>query len=685
MKKMLLGLTALSSVAALAATSGYVNSKVVLETNKAKEVKEFTTSLEGKTHFGVYINEGKDLLLFAGLEGKNNELGKGEVLDSKLAYLGARLDTKLSNNVNLEVTAGHKFLSTDKDSFKNHILKHLEAKGHLVKDAKDDVKDKALRDHGYLKEEDKTTLLSTVLSGKAGATDLRFVSMYTGANFETNKNKVETFGRANHKFNKADVELELTHVYDEAVDSKENAGELKGHLLVKSDKLVKDLEVSTKNSFELVSGILSKDGNRVYSLGTENKVKYTGIDKFELTGEVNYGFYNNKVLTLATDGKVDAILNDYLHTPTIKFGVKYTEDKLTLSSNNEHDSYVFLKLHDVKKEGHVSEAAKQISVNNTFKTDNKVEYKVNDMLTAKAFANYRLDYDTVNKNPFLYTHYILTGLGLDAKYDKDMLKLESNSEVSHLFVKLGNTKGFNLFAHSNNKLEYKVNDKLMLNANLNAHNYLFTDKYNANRFVLNMLKLNPGVKATYKENKLTLTSDLQVNYLNVYTAYNTDSEKDNKLTLVSNSEAKYSLLSNVEAMLGFKVDYNYNGYNNDNVKKLVEYVENKGLKENDYYVDNTLNSDVQEMIKNYKGELRSIAHYVDKEKANASVAPVAVIKHSLELTPSLGATFKYYNDKLVITPKASATFTLNGEGTDTNKVKYRNFKGELSLNVDYTW
>lgn len=684
MNKMLLGVLALSSVTGLATSlHGYVDSNTEVGAKKTVTYTEgkvnplsdpTEANLKTRLDLGVFLNERKDMFAFAG-----TELGRVKGTDHtnpRNFYIGGRVDTEIGHGFNLVVNAAHKAdfnldenneAVKEKNYFKNALVKHLEAKSKWNKDASDDDKKATLKSAGYLDEEKYSTLLSAVVDGKIDKTSLELGSIYRTANFASGTNNLTSFINVKHDFSKVKSEVGLEHVLDSGKAAEyNNYGTLTGYVNLSSDKLVKDTTLSSKNSFNLKSGAgdvaETNQTTRKYELETKNEVVYKGIKDLEVVAKANYKFDDNKVDKLA------------IHTPEFGLKLVHTGVKgLTLTTDNTNKVEV--------KRNYTNTTVSTDSLTNRFETKNSFNYVANDMLTFRGKVNYLLNStDLHTENDKKHEHNVLAGLGLTAKGEVLDATYESNVDVAYRLRDFVNKEAINtdlhgLFVHTTNKLGYKVNDNIKLDANLNVYNHLFTSSYgDTYSSKTNIAYANLGAKITYKKSKLEIVSDLQGYYRNEHFR-NVVSVKTtgHQAALVFDNNLTYDAMSNVKLMTGLKTDYRYNTFSMDEKKEFEKFVKEAGYKD---------------------GEYKKYDEFVKAPEDKPTV------KHQLTLTPKVSAELKYVDGRLTVKPALEAGFKFfdgeadgdtakkedaNVEAKKLETFRFKNVSGKATLDINYTW
>ena len=474
MKKALLGVLALTSVASFADVTGYVksNSEVKAETDVKKEesavkFEEQKYPVKTKLDLGFFLDSNKDTFLFTGTR-FSGEAQKAGVNNE--SYAGFRFDSKLNENASLilNAVAGYNnegsFDKKDK-SIENALKEHLDAKKVWTADKKAELekKDKAddrnnfYKDNGFRLTENDRLLLSAVVKNDTETSNVLVGTIYN-LDKDTN-NRLESFVKAGKQLDGFRLDAELTHVLGkdkELVPNEEEnalnllterdttnfdvAGRIRGNVKV-STKVANDtLELYSKPSFDL--GTVLERGSaqenvefeRYFKAGIENVAKYTGLKNTTVEAKLVYDaevahlpIKENQ--TVEIDGtKYTENLGRLLNLPKAVLNVKYDNNKLLLETNNETKFYATVGLGEsTYKDEQNKEVKDEKATFNAveFETKNKAGYKLTDNLSANMMANYKL---TKRFEIDDTKHDLLTGAGVS--YNKSNFKAELNGRYN---------------------------------------------------------------------------------------------------------------------------------------------------------------------------------------------------------------------------------------------------------------
>lgn len=708
MKKALLGVLALTSVASFADVTGYVksNSEVKAETDVKKE--ESAVKFEAqkypvktKLDLGFFLDSNKDTFLFTGTR-FSGEAQKAGVNNE--SYAGFRFDSKLNENSSLilNAVAGYNnegsFDKKDK-SIENALKEHLDAKKVWTADKKAELekKDKAddrnnfYKDNGFRLTENDRLLLSAVVKNDTETSNVLVGTIYN-LDKDTN-NRLESFVKAGKQLDGFRLDTELTHVLGkdkELVPNEEEyalnllterdttnfdvAGRIRGNVKV-STKVANDtLELYAKPSFDL--GTVLERGSaqenvefeRYFKAGIENVAKYTGLKnttveaKLVYDAEVAHLPIKEKQTVEINGTKYTENLGRLLNLPKAVLNVKYDNNKLLLETNNETKFFATVGLGEsTYKDEQDKEVKDEKATFNAveFETKNKAGYKLTDNLSANMMANYKL---TKRFEIDDTKHDLLTGAGVS--YNKADFKAELNGRYNLKGEKYTNDESkevldLNHYVYANSKFTNTVKSgNLMVTPSLSTFVYSnIEDKYA-------YFGLKTGLKSTYMINSFELMNELGFKY-----SLEHKEDKNNK-----SNESSYAGLAN------FGVNYLIN----ENHKLGLALDSDYSYKLNNKEFD-SVESGITHLMNNFDGEKsKDFASYIGETKRVKDIkeekADIAKYDHRFNLTPKVNAVLKFGN--VTVKPEASVKLKF---GKDDKDFSLRNIEGKGTLNVEYRW
>ena len=708
MKKALLGVLALTSVASFADVTGYVksNSEVKAETGVKKE--ESAVKFEAqkypvktKLDLGFFLDSNKDTFLFTGTR-FSGEAQKAGVNNE--SYAGFRFDSKLNENSSLilNAVAGYNnegsFDKKDK-SIENALKEHLDAKkvwtadkkAELDKKDKEDDRNNFYKDNGFRLTENDRLLLSAVVKNDTETSNLLVGTIYN-LDKDTN-NRLESFVKAGKQLDGFRLDAELTHVLGkdkELVPNEEEyalnllterdttnfevAGRIRGNVKV-STKVANDtLELYSKPSFDL--GTVLERGSaqenvefeRYFKAGIENVAKYTGLKNTTVEAKLVYDaevahlpIKENQ--TVEIDGtKYTENLGRLLNLPKAVLNVKYDNNKLLLETNNETKFYATVGLGEsTYKDEQNKEVKDEKATFNAveFETKNKAGYKLTDNLSANMMANYKL---TKRFEIDDTKHDLLTGAGVS--YNKSNFKAELNGRYNLKGEKYTNDESnevldLNHYVYGNSKFTNTIKSgNLMVTPSLSTFVYSnIEDKYA-------YFGLKTGLKSTYIINSFELMNELGFKYSLEHKEDKNNKSNESSYAGLANFGVNYLINENHKLGLALDSDYSYklNNKEFDSVESAITLLMNNfdGEKSKDFA--------------SYIGETKRVKD-INEEKAD-----IAKYDHRFNLTPKVNAVLKFGN--VTVKPEASVKFKFGKDAKDFN---LRKIEGKGTLNVEYRW
>ena len=704
MKKALLGVLALTSVASFADVTGYVksNSEVKAETDVKKE--ESAVKFEAqkypvktKLDLGFFLDSNKDTFLFTGTR-FSGEAQKAGVNNE--SYAGFRFDSKLNENSSLilNAVAGYNnegsFDKKDK-SIENALKAHLDAKKVWTADKKAELekKDKAddrnnfYKDNGFRLTENDRLLLSAVVKNTTESSNLLAGTIY---NLDKDVySRLESFVKAGKQFEGFKLDAELTHVLGkdkEFVPANENSldlltesdttnlnfgGRLKGNVKLSTKLLNDTLELSTKPSFDL--GLLLEKtsqrenvmSERYFKAGIENVAKYTGLKNTTVEGKL---VYDAEVANLPIEAGKTYTDGDYKYTenagsllnlPKAVLNVKYDDKKLLVNTENEVKFFVGTYLGKIK----VGEEDLERSALEAVKFDskNKLAYKLTDNLGVNTIANYKLEDAIINST---VQHNLLTGAGVS--YSKDALKAELNGRYNLFYGKQLKEDE----SDYDTKSYHDVFGNLKISDMIKNGKLTFTPSLNA--FVVSKLVekeaffgVRPSLKTTYTINSFELNNELGFKYLLSHFEEGEEKTNINSYSGLANFGVNYLINENHKLGLGLDSEYSY-------------LLNNKFFDAYETGTDKLMNNFEGEKAKTFLDYLKEKGKGIAEEQTD-----VVAYTERFSLTPKVNAELKY--GKVTVKPEVSAKFKFGKEDGANKVFGLKKISGKGTLNIEYRW
>ncbi|WP_244951900.1 hypothetical protein [Streptobacillus felis] len=700
MKKILLGVIALTSAASFGAKYEHLHGYLELEGKasvekpvtyeevdgeiKVKDLgsqEDVTYKLGAKGDLGVFMHKDKEVFAFIGTNLSGTKKGQEDLaFNQKTPYhFGLRWDSDIIDTFNVQLTAAHrrggegiawveKTKLNDKkekvhnvNGIKYAVEKHLGAKGKETK---------ATTDQGYKLRPEDTFLLSGVLNGKIyNNFELTVAGLYNSADFKDGTHELETYVKTNGNLreNVRIANAEIKHTLNSG--NYDKAGELYGDVKVET-KASDVVELTNEAKFTLDS--ILKGQERKTKVEVLNHGKYTGIKNVELRGDVNY-----------TLGIKETAATELTHEPEAKLGITFKPVAgLTVSSDNTNK--VTYK-HEVGQAG--------TEFKNNFKTTNKIMYNVAKGVDLHTLAEYKLESNLLsNASDPKHSHAVLAGAGLNANTEVAGAKVESSLEGRYLFN--AKSKDANKefrhqgFVWSENKVSYDINDNNKLSGKVNLYNYInLSTKDDNGKHKLDKAKdfgdvflANVAVDYTNMTGKFT-------NKVYVDAKYGLEAElkaKEIKQGVIVGfgGETSFKANENVDVIFTLDNEYTLNGLNGDVHGVYVDYIKDaSNYQENVHaYAADKYDASKQHDLRKAKDTIKDLT-----DGALQTKEQLEAVKHDLSVSPKLTTKFTYVDGRLVVKPWIGAGFDFNNRGTEKEGFALRKISGNAGVNIKYTW
>ncbi|WP_064606849.1 hypothetical protein [Streptobacillus moniliformis] len=657
-----------------------------VESNSSKFIKNASTEL----NFAGIFGQKKEVFTFVGGEAnfdKDVNFGGG-------INLGVNLKKKLSKEVELILNAAYQYnnSATNKNSFEEAIKEMLKFRGEWKKEFE---KDKEVLKEYYHSQGFRFKQEETLFSGVVGYDNDKFKLntglMYTAGYLNNGAMRFESFVNFKTRKLNHDIEFALSHKLRDHISTKgdkyTNGGRLKSKIKVSS----KVGNLGTNNILDIYLGSIVPDG-RDYKLTSENEFKYS-INNLEMLTALNNELAFRQVKKDDKDLKIRL-------RPELRFELKYDNKKTLFESKTKVKGRVDLK--KMKLDESEYEGNNQVTNNNTdiskviglVYTDNIFNYKLG-IFDLKLSARYA-GVVNMEKTKFKgYDQFVLVGPGITYA---NKLK---NSELKHSFdirYALGykDNKTFSVINFwSDNKQEYKVNDKLSLKGELNftsSNRFSFIDKATDKNEVL--LLADTKVMLGYNiSDKIEIISALGAKTISLFTEPNKASSQSSVqpseeiLTIqLSSDTIKYGDESlHLILQYGYKVfsenKIKYRTNKNVNVIGKLDASFSYGIKSDRLYESLT------RIKRNRIGENGIETHIEeDLKKIQEEEKSFGDNKAVLSITPGVELEMKYLDDKLLIKSILEVNVSARVEKSKEYKdIQYGRANIKTGLNVGYRW
>nr|WP_231097848.1 hypothetical protein [Streptobacillus moniliformis] len=660
---------------------------------------EYYVKNDSKTEFGyenAFTKKASTELNWGGIFGKNKEVFTfvgGEVnLDKDTNFggeilLGINVKKAITKDIGLILNAAYQYndKAMNKKAFEENIREVLKSRGEWKEEIeKDKYKLKRYYRGQGLRFKGEETLFSGVVDYNHKLFKLQSGVIYTAGYAANSNNRLESF--LNLKTNKSnyDIELDIDHKfkYERPDTNKDNGTYSKGGRLnieLSARGNVGNLNTYNKGIVYLGTIIPSK---KDYQITSENEVKYT-INNIELSTA-----FNNKLAFR----QVEKINPDKLKIrlqPELKLGLKYANKNIDFETNGLIKGRVDLKKEQSKKieiEGDEYTKDNNVTNNNTdikraisnIYVDSRAGYKL-------GVFNFRLAGRYVgvvslkekSKDIDAYNQYAFVGPGITYESKVKELKLKHSFDIRYE-IGYKDKKTFSVINFwSDNRQEYKVNDKLSLKGEVNftsSNRFSFIDK-NSDKNEILLLADTKGTVEYKLNNKTDLTSTLGLKTISLFKEHNNNNggnmnkHGDESLHL----DVKYAFKVSNEN----KVTYQLN--NNIDIVGRIDTSFAYGLKSDKLYESLT-------MIKRERiGEDGIITHTEgDLKKIKEDEASFGENRAILLISPSAELSLKYLNDKLHVKPSLGVDVSAK-VAKNQSKLEYKEVNVKARLQVEYRW
>ncbi|WP_415669322.1 hypothetical protein [Streptobacillus ratti] len=625
----------------------YVNNDTNLGLEHSKDNNTSTTKIKASNdiNLGAIFGKNKEVFTFGGvkLEGSKALNGKGG--DGTLipkGYFGLNLKKSLTNEIELILNAAYNYDEKNEGGYENSIKHLLKSRGEW--DKKFEYDEEALKDYYHsqgLRFKGEETLFSGIVNYNHKLFKLHTGSIYTAGYLQKGDFRVESFVNVKTKKDNHEIDVDLNHKLKK--DTYKNYGRLK--LELKTTSTLDKLEIRNKGKIYLGTIV---PGGKDYSISIENEAKYTVNNNLELLGGIGNEFVIKKVLKGQTP-------KELLYKPELKFEVKYNKDKLQIESKNKLKSRIEIK--DLKLNAVEYDKSKKDPKIGMFYTGNMLSYKlgifdVRGVGKYSGIVNIKNDKNTAKFDGLEH----LASIGAGITYDRKTKNVETKNSIDGRYiVGYADNKTFSVInVWSDNKADYKVNDKLTLKGELNftSSNRLSILNHDSQTDEILLLADTKGTLDYKINNKTDFSSTLGAKTISLFTNYKENN--GNKLHL--STQYAYKVYNENELKYQLKDNIGLTG------KLVASYSD--GLKSERLY--ESLNRIKRNQVgeEGFEGFTKEDSRKIDEEEKNFGMDTQSL----LVISPSAEVQLKYLNDKLSIKPRFGIDVKASAKKND-NKIK----------------
>ncbi|WP_064591144.1 hypothetical protein [Streptobacillus moniliformis] len=626
----------------------------------------FSTKVTSEINWGGIFGKNKEVFTFLGVGagGEKQFKSSGKREFNTKGYIGINLKKKLTEELELILNASYQY--KDNNNHEGAIKELIKSRGEWKKEFEEDKE--ALKKYYHsqgLRFKEEESLFSGIVNYKHKLFKLHSGVIYTAGYLNNGDYRLENFVNIKTSKGKHDIEGEIN--YKIKKDTYAKGGRLKLDLNTTS-RLNK---VDIHNRINLYLGTIIPN-KKDYKILLENGIKYSASNNLELntTASAEVVFKQIETNTKATDLKV-------LYKPELKLNVKYNKDNIDIESNNKLMGRVETKGAKLDKDEYDSSSKKDQTIASVY-TGNMIRYKsirgvgkYSGIVKMKKGTN-SADFERVE-------HLLEVGAGLT--YEKKIGRLDIRHSVDGRYIFGYIEKNFSILnLWSDNKAEYRLNNKVTLKGELNltTSNRLSIINHDSNTDEFLLLADTKGTVEYKLNNKTDLTSTIGAKTISLFSTLKNAQMKNSQSNTTNNGPD-----------LHLSSKYTYKVYNENKVKYQIR--DNIGLitRLDVSYADNFTSDKLYESLNKIKRNQvgKKGLEEINKEalnKINKETAKFGNSKSILLISPSVGTELKYLNNKLIINPNlgvdVKAHIKENG-----NKLEYKTTNIKARLQVEYRW
>ncbi|WP_064580774.1 hypothetical protein [Streptobacillus moniliformis] len=278
----------------------------------------------------------------------------------------------------------------------------------------------------------------------------------------------------------------------------------------------------------------------------------------------------------------------------------------------------------------------------------------------------------------------LIELGTGVTYEKKIGRLDIRYSVDGRYIfGYGDKKTFSILnLWSDNKAEYKLNNKLTLKGELNltTSNRLSILNHNSNEDELLLLADTKGIVEYKLNNKTDITSTIGAKTISLFSALTNNTSKKSSSNNMGGQENKLHL----------KLQYSYKIYTDNKVKYQLRdnigIIGKFGMSYSTGIKLDKLYESLNKIKRNQVGE-KGIEDFskedldIIKKEENAFGNDIQSL---LLISPEAEAELKYINNRLIIKPRFGIDVSAKIKSNE-NKMEYKAVNVKTGLKVEYRW
>ncbi|WP_064614732.1 hypothetical protein [Streptobacillus moniliformis] len=311
-----------------------------------------------------------------------------------------------------------------------------------------------------LRLKDEQILASGLIDLTYDNTKSKIGLIYTTKDLDNLTGRVEGFVNVRQSV-KNILDIYVNVNYKLKPDISKRLGRLKGDITL--SKKIGNVDLKGK-AYGYLGTVLISDRDR--KVGIEGTLLYNK-DKINIKSVIKHDtiFDYSKNKQTNKESKTDST-ESYFHNQELLFDLGYKSNRIEVKTENKIRGKVFTKSLAIDKDKYKSSDTNKDKTVLVAYTDNDIRTRLGDV-TLRFATKYRYNIDMDDNKKLTHNYLGLAGIGLT--YDKKVNTLEAKNSIDVRYVMgdLGSSSFDVLNIWSDNKIDYRVNNKLRLIGELN--------------------------------------------------------------------------------------------------------------------------------------------------------------------------------------------------------------------------
>ncbi|WP_083573777.1 hypothetical protein [Streptobacillus notomytis] len=659
--------------------------------------KEVTYKASDNLSIGALVGKNKDLFIYLGgeINKENQKLNSISNYPNGKVNVGLGFKRKINEHIEVTFNGGYQYMG----GMEENVKEGLKLRG--LWDKKYDNDEKARKEFYHsqgLRLKDDEVFAAVILDLNYEFTKSKLGIIYSTEDLYAGKARIESFVELNQKIGKLNVGVNLNHKLKSDFELVDRLGRLKADLILSSK--LGNLELKGK-VYTNIGSLIRSYKNRM--VGGEASLYYTGNSfsfKSKLNHETVYDYSKNKkerntsgeyVNNIPIHGKEPT--EKLLYKQELLVDLGYKNNTLKFNSENKLKGNVFTNTNgtikiDQDKYKNGKDSNKDHTVFSIY-TKNEVENKLGP-LNLRIESKYRYNME-LNDSTLKHNHLALGGFGLTYESSTNKVDSKNNVDLRYLNSYEGSEYHSTIIAWSDNKIDYRVNDRIKLTGELNLTSSNKFDLSLKKRLEILGLMDTKGIVESRIGNKVELKNEIGLNALVLFD-YEKDNHDNNSMMVSTESQPTMNLrLTKDKVLENLLLDttHHYKIYTKNRisykVKEGIKVISNLGITFTSAYSSDKLYSVLKDIKRKQIDEDGIVGiseedkKKVEQEKRDFEANDAL---ERISINPGLEAEFKFLNDGLVIKPKAEVSINFDNEKPT---YKYKSISAKATLNVDYRW